>query len=101
MPRALTKEERNQKESLILYHAFKLFEETTFKSFRMDDLAKLSNMSKGILFKYFKTKEILFIKMLEREYEKLYSTLDNILIHHNEMTKEEYKELLLQQFRIY
>lgn len=98
MPRALTIQEVKQKESYILNKAFKLFENHTFKSFRMDDLAKSANMSKGILFKYFRSKEMLFIKMLEVEYEKLFNSLDKVLIHHNEMTKDEYKELLLIQF---
>jgi len=100
MPRALTNQEIRQKEVFILKKAFKLFEDHTFKSFRMDDLAKLANMSKGILFKYFRSKEMLFIKMLEFEYEKFFNETDDMLIHHNEMTKEEFKELLINQFEI-
>lgn len=99
MPRALTASEIKKKETFIMKKALKLFEENTFKSFRMDDLAKLSNMSKGILFKYFKTKEMLFIRMLEKEYERAIYDLDDLLKHHNEMTKEEYKELMVEQFR--
>lgn len=98
MPRALTREEVQKKESKIVKYAFKLFEVHNFKSFRMEDLAVASGMSKGILFKYFRTKEMLFLKMLETEYEKLFTRLDNILIHHNEMTKDEYFELLKKQF---
>lgn len=98
MPRALTNQEIRQKEIFILNNAFKLFEDNTFKSFRMDDLAQLSNLSKGILFKYFKSKEMLFIKMLEYEYEKFVNATDDMLIHHNEMTIEEFKGLLMDLF---
>ncbi len=85
MARAMTDEAKKIKSDLILNNAFKLFETNTFKSFKMDELAKMSSMSKGILFKYFRSKEMLFLSMLDKEYmtmldeyNKLFSVYDKI-----------------------
>ncbi|WP_038468855.1 TetR/AcrR family transcriptional regulator [Candidatus Izimaplasma bacterium HR1] len=99
MPRALTEDEKRLKELSIIGKAFELFEGKSFRAFRMDDLAKLCKMSKGIVFKYFESKEMLFLKMLEIEYEKLFQDLDKKIIKHNEMTKDEFREFMINYFK--
>ncbi len=98
MPRALTNEERIKKENFILDNAKKMFENKNFRSFRMEDLAKECSLSKGILFKYFKSKEMLFLSLLEKEYEKNFVMLDDDVKHHAEMTLVEFKEYVLSNY---
>ena len=98
MPRALTHDEIKKKEQVIISGAKNLFRRRTFHSFRIEDLAQSLNMSKGIIFKYFKTKEILFLKMLESEYEISFNKLDEAVKEHPEMTKEEFFEFLVEHF---
>jgi AcrR family transcriptional regulator len=71
MARAMTEQAKKEKSEFIIDSAFKLFEEKSFKDFKMDDLAKLCGISKGLLFKYFRTKEMLFLSMLDREYSTM------------------------------
>lgn len=68
--RAMTDEAKALKVQAILDQAAEMFISTEYNQIKMSDLAKEMNVSKGILFFYFKTKEALFFSLLCREYEK-------------------------------
>ncbi len=67
-------EEKN-KEDLILDVAKRVIEEKGFYNTRMDDIAELAGVAKGTLYLYFKSKDDLFTKLMEREYNKVVSGL--------------------------
>lgn len=59
-----------EKANAILDKAAELFLEKGYDHIRMIDLARELDISNGILYFYFKTKETLFLCLLWREYEK-------------------------------
>ena len=95
MPRALTTEEIRNKQKLILTGALNLFETRSFRNFRMEDLAHSLGISKGMVFKYFKSKDILFLKMLEIEYETNFDNLEKAIKEHSEMDKKSFFEFMV------
>ncbi len=67
--------EERSKEDLILDVAKRVIEEKGFYNTRMDDIASLAGVAKGTLYLYFKSKDDLFSKLMEREYNKVVSGL--------------------------
>ncbi len=97
--RAMTAEAKAIKAHAILDKAAEMFVNSEYEQIKMSDISKEMNMSKGILFVYFKTKEALFFSLLCREYEK---RLDRL----TEMAKElqirsftEFKILVLTELK--
>ena len=88
MPRAMTEQAKKEKSKFILKKAFELYEKRTFKTFKMDELAQVCEMSKGILFKYFRTKEMLFLSMLDQEYEKMLEAYEYAFLLHDTITPD-------------
>lgn len=68
--RAMTAEAKALKAHAILDKAAEMFSNLEYEKIKMSDIAKEMNISNGILFVYFKTKESLFFSLLAREYEK-------------------------------
>ena len=101
MPRALTELEIQLKKDFIINHALSLFESTTFKTFLMDDLAAICGVSKGILFRYFSSKEELFLQMLLRTYKETFQRFEQEVQNKNEMSVDELKEVIEKQFVVY
>ncbi len=99
MARAMTLEAKEEKKAFIIKEAFKLYENSTFNDFRMIDLAQACNMSKGILFKYFKTKEILFFNMLDIEYKHMLDKLEDAFSNETLITVDRLKDILARLTR--
>ena len=74
--RAMTEEAKEIKANQILDQAASWLLKMNYEKIKMSDLAKSMNMSNGILYVYFKTKETLFLCLLWREYEKRLSYLE-------------------------
>jgi len=98
MSNAITKEDKREKSEFILEQAICLFEHKTFREFTMIELANRCNFSKGIIFKYFRTKEVLFLSMLVKEYNaKLQNTLNMLIeIPDHSIPLKEIKPILLE-----
>jgi AcrR family transcriptional regulator len=97
MKRAMTESAKAEKAKLILDTAYELYKKSTFDEIKMSDIAKAANVSKGTLFIYYSTKEILFMEMLFLEYEKRYLNLENLILSLETMTYEEFKTLFLSE----
>jgi AcrR family transcriptional regulator len=97
MKRAMTESAKAEKAKLILDTAYELYKKSTFDEIKMSDIAKAANVSKGTLFIYYSTKEILFMEMLFLEYEKRYLNLENLILSLEMMTYEEFKTLFLSE----
>ncbi len=67
------------KEELILDVAKKVIEERGFSSTRMDDIAQRANVAKGTLYLYFRSKDDLFVRLMDREYAKVLSGLMRVV----------------------
>lgn len=63
------------KEDMILDVAKKVMEQKGFYNARMEDIAALAGIAKGTLYLYFKSKEELFLKLMDREYSKVIELL--------------------------
>lgn len=76
--RAMTTEAKALKAHAILDKAAEMFSNSEYEKIKMSDIAREMNMSNGILFVYFKTKESLFFSLLVREYEKRLARLTEL-----------------------
>jgi AcrR family transcriptional regulator len=74
--RARSDTDKQQRREHILDSALELWEEHTFASFAMAEAAARSGLAKGTLYLYFRTKEELFLAMLERLLEAWFADLD-------------------------
>ncbi len=83
MNRARTESAKLEKANHILKNAFKIYRNKNYKEFTMDELAKASGYSKGLLFKYYKSKEELFLCMLKKEYLKRYDFIEKLVSKYN------------------
>ena len=63
--------DEKSKEDHILDVAKKIIEEKGFYNTRMDDIAERAGVAKGTLYLYFKSKDDLFSRLIEREYNKV------------------------------
>jgi AcrR family transcriptional regulator len=97
MKRAMTESAKAEKAKLILDTAYELYKKSTFDEIKMRYISKSANVSKGTLFIYYSTKEILFMEMLFLEYEKRYLNLENLILSLETMTYEEFKTLFLSE----
>lgn len=71
---------KNQKESLMISAAEKVFGEVGFKNAKMDDIARTAGITKVTLYAYFQSKENLYLavthKALQLLIDKYYDTID-------------------------
>jgi TetR/AcrR family transcriptional regulator len=74
--RARLDEEKAEKRIYILKTAERLFLEQDFSSISVSSIAENSGIAKGTVYLYFKTKEEIYLELLEKEFHKW---LDNIL----------------------
>jgi AcrR family transcriptional regulator len=74
--RARSAAAKHNRRDIILDTALALWNEQTFSSFAMADLASRCGLAKGTLYLYFATKEQLFLALLERELVAWFDALD-------------------------
>ena len=95
--RARTEEAKEEKAQAILDTAERLFATTEIEKIKMADIAKEMGISNGILFVYFKTKEMLFLQLLLREYEKRLNHMQKLIERKPLSTYQNLKELILSE----
>ncbi len=62
---------RDAKAGLILDAALKVFARNGYHSTRLEDIAAAAGFSKGSLYNYYDSKEVIFLSLAIREYERL------------------------------
>jgi AcrR family transcriptional regulator len=77
--RARTSDDKNARREQLLSAALELWNETTFSSFTMLDVAARAGLAKGTTYLYFKTKEELLLALLTQELEDWFHALNNTL----------------------
>ncbi|MFC5406626.1 TetR/AcrR family transcriptional regulator [Cohnella soli] len=95
--RAMTDEAKALKVQAILDQAAKMFISTEYNQIKMSDIAKEMNVSKGILFVYFNTKEALFFSLLCREYEKRLVRLTELISETPVKSFGDFKRLIMTE----
>lgn len=70
-------EQKENREKQILDVALNLFVEKGFAATRITDIAKAANMSKGLMFNYFSSKERLYEVLIQKGIEKSNKLLEN------------------------
>jgi TetR/AcrR family transcriptional regulator, repressor for uid operon len=76
----VTTQYKNEVREKILESAIKCFAKTGFDRTKMDDIANLSDVSKGTLYLYFKSKEDLFYGICQSSMKKIKEQLNDMLI---------------------
>ena len=66
----------NKKEDIIKVAA-KLFSQKSFHDVKMDEIAEELSIAKGTIYLYFKSKEKLYLEILEESYEAIEAILEN------------------------
>lgn len=95
--RAMTAEAKALKAHAILDKAAEMFFNSEYEKIKMSDIAKEMNMSNGILFVYFKTKESLFFSLLCREYEKRLARLTEMAKEMRIKDFDDFKKLVINE----
>ena len=95
--RAMTEEAKEIKANQILDQAANWLMQMDYETIKMLDLAKSMNISNGILYVYFRTKETLFLCLLWREYNKRLSYLEAKTEESNIVCFADIKQLLLDE----
>ncbi|MDP4162361.1 MAG: TetR/AcrR family transcriptional regulator [Bacillota bacterium] len=95
MPK-VSEEYKERKRESIMEIALKCFGEKGYHLTTMDDIVAYSNMSKGLIYNYFKSKEDLYISLMD---ERSKRTLENIRKQFKQISTA--KEKVSEFFRIY
>ncbi|CAI2698932.1 TetR/AcrR family transcriptional regulator [Lactobacillus kunkeei] len=94
-----TADEKQRKQALIAETALKMFEENDFYDISINAIAQRSNVAKGTVFNYFKTKENIFMHLLLVGYQEFFLQTINQLIQAKLTTIPELKSFLLSNTR--
>lgn len=95
--RAMTAEAKALKANAIMDKAAEMLFYAEYEKIKMSDIAKEMDMSNGILFVYFRTKEALFFSVLCREYEKRLARLSIMAKEMPISNFEDFKQLVIKE----
>ncbi len=74
--RAVSDKQKEERRQAILEAAWHLFQSTSYETLTIIDVARSLGLAKGTVFLYFKTKEALFLALLEQQLTDLFSEVD-------------------------
>jgi AcrR family transcriptional regulator len=89
---------RNEKKLLICETALDLFANNGYHATSVSQIAKEANMSKGLLYNYFDSKEALLTSIIDNGFNELIDNFD--LNKDNILTAEEFEYFLHSMFKI-
>ncbi len=78
--RAMRDEQKEERRQAILDTTWTLFQTTTYEALTIVDVANALGLAKGTIFLYFKTKEGLFLALVEQQLEIWFARVDARLI---------------------
>lgn len=78
--RAVYDDEKEERRQAILDIAWQLFQTTSYEAVTMAGVAEAAGLAKGTVFLYFKTKEALFLALLEQQLESWFAAVDTGLV---------------------
>jgi AcrR family transcriptional regulator len=74
--RAIKDEQKQERRQTILDHAWRLFQGTPYQQITISEVAERAGLAKGTIYLYFKTKEELFLALLEQQLAAWFDELD-------------------------
>ncbi len=74
--RAVRDEQKRERRQAILDRAWELFQTTKYETLTMGDIAQSLGLAKGTVFLYFKTKEALFLTLVEQQLTIWFAEVD-------------------------
>jgi AcrR family transcriptional regulator len=89
---------RKEKKLFICETALELFAQNGYHATSISQIAKEANISKGLLYNYFESKEELLISIVDNGFNELIASFD--LNKDNILTDEEFKYFLHSMFKI-
>lgn len=92
--RARSDEQKTQRRHEILLVARKLFAHNAFDAISMDQVAVASSLAKGSMYVYFRTKEELFLSVLEEELQSWFEALNGALEQGEQFTAAQLADTL-------
>lgn len=98
--RARSQEAKEEKAGAILDMAAEMFATKEFERIKMSEIAKELGISNGILFVYFKTKEMLFFQLLMREYARRLENMEQRIEKADIGNYELFKKLVLEEMAV-
>jgi AcrR family transcriptional regulator len=78
--RAVHDEQKEERKQDILTTAWQLFQTTSYEAMTIAGVAKAAGLAKGTIFLYFKTKEALFLALVEQQLGSWFAAVDAGLI---------------------
>lgn len=101
MPRARSDEAKQERRTAILSTAWRMYTRNpSFAAFTMAALAKQAGLAKGTLYLYFRTKEELFLALLESGFDAWFDAIDTRLDAAGaEWTSEDAAEVIVRSIR--
>jgi AcrR family transcriptional regulator len=74
--KAVGEEQKEERRRAIVDGAWKLFQQTPYEALTIASIAEALDLAKGTIFSYFKTKEALFLAVLEAQLEDWFAEVD-------------------------
>ena len=89
---------RSQKKQLIMDTALELFAENGFHATSISQIAKNANISKGLTYNYFESKNDILNEIMDQGFNEIYDNLD--INHDGILTEEEFIFFIHENFRL-
>lgn len=93
MPRGSEELTAARKEEIITACA-KLYKTMNFKDITIKEIGNVTSFTRTSIYNYFRTKEEIFLALLQREYERWIDSLKQIRAEHEKMTGAEFADAL-------
>lgn len=97
--RAVREDLKDLRRESILDAAEFLLSKQSIESIAMMDVAKTIKLAKGTLYLYFKTKEELFLSLLERAYLRWFEEIETWAISQEKITSNSFAQRILESFQ--
>ena len=98
--RAMKDIDKSQKRDEFIRVAADLLLTQDFEQIAMSDVAARAGAAKGTLYLYFKTKEALFLKVQEQDYQEWFQALQDFLRENPQLTSQLFADWFSQSLRL-
>ena len=84
----------NTRKNEIIEACSKLYKEKNYNEITIKDIAHATTLTRTAIYKYYQTKEEIFLNLLKREYDNWNHELLDIIQNHETLTKKEIAHLI-------
>ena len=101
MSAELTQRERERDSGRLMDAALRMASTTGMRHATVDELAREAGISKGAFYRFYQSKEHLFLSMLERTHEEMYGSAEKVLAERTDLPlRERTMQAILEMFRV-